>query len=322
MFVSIFYGAVVELPAWILLATGFYVSLRVLRFPDLTVEATYIAGSVGAAWGAVQFGSSLLGVVCAMCLGVLGGALTGMLYSLHRTPTFKLLASALVVFSFYSINFRLLGRRPDQGFLQAETSFNWLRGYEVQLGVGKWAPISITVSYLLVLGIVLLLWVALRSEFGFVLRSIGHRPNVVRALGKSVALYTTAGLVVANGIVAIGGWLRGTVNASASIGGFGIIIHALAAVLLGEIMARAIFRQRATSMSSLLLRPVIGAVIYAVVRSIVTYMMSEAPGIGDVHYLAPIPQDLNLIFALILVLLLILPKGAGAVSDTDELEAL
>src|SRR6266568_9022725 len=123
---AVLLNSFVDLPIRVLLAVGFFVALRVLKFPDLTIEATFVAGGVGAAWGATQYDSSLAGLLVAVMLGAVGGSLTALLYAVHRTPVFKLLASVIVMFSFYSINFRLLGNKSDVNFASEPTELNRL----------------------------------------------------------------------------------------------------------------------------------------------------------------------------------------------------
>lgn len=92
-----------ELPAWILVSLGFYIAYRVLKFPDLTVDASFVTGTVGTACAALSWHSSILGMLLAVFLGVTAGLCTGALYLTNPRPAFKLLASVLVLLAFYSV---------------------------------------------------------------------------------------------------------------------------------------------------------------------------------------------------------------------------
>lgn len=298
---AVLISAITTLPVWVLLAAGFYVALRVLKFPDLTVDVTFVAGAVGAAWGATAYESSIVGMLVAMSLGALGGVMTGLLYSLNRTPMFKLLASALILFSFYSINYRVLGGKATLAFYNASTIFNGLGDWEALRGLNPIRPFSTLLGYSVAAGGVLLLYGLLRTRIGLLLRTVGPRPGIVEEVGYNGVTLLIIGLAITNSVVALGGWLNATFSSQANINVFGSVIHALAAVVFGEVLFDhlPIGRSRSVSPRAVMAVPVLGAVVYQVLLALVTYLISNTTrSRGGAETTMLQSQDLNLIFAL------------------------
>ncbi len=265
----------VEMPSWMLLTLGFFLSLRVLKFPDLTVDQSFLAGGVASAVAAMRWESSLGGMVVAGALGVLAGGATAGLYNIQRTPMFKLLSSALVLLSFYSVNLRLVRFNPNPAFYDAPTFMN--RIIESELTRETWwgGPrlLSFFVGLVLVATTVAAVMWILRSELGVALRTVGARPDLLKVSGRQVGFYTAVGLCIANGIVALGGWFYGSVNRTINVHMHGYVIHALAGVVIGEIAAPWIWRSRFrfNSVRCMVSIPIIGAGLWCLLRVMVLY---------------------------------------------------
>lgn len=316
MLLTVLQTAWIELPAWILLAFGFYLALRILRFPDLTVEAAFVAGGVGAAWGAEEFESSAAGVAMALLLGSTAGAVTGVLYSIHKTPLFKLLAGLLVLFGFYSINYRVLGLRTDVNFSTSKTFFNNLFDRESSWGLVSSRPLSTVLLYFVSIGIFIGVLLFLHTESGFVFRSLGYRPEILESCGRRPLIWLVGGLIGANSIVAVGGWVYATTNSNVSITEFGYVLHALAAVILGELLLRLITSRLGpgVQLRAVVAAPLVGAFMYSLIRSAVMYLVTQGTqGTGTTRreFWMPISQDLNLFFGLILFVVLLLVRLAS-----------
>jgi putative ABC transport system permease protein len=67
---------------------GFYISLRVLRFPDLTVEGSFILGSAITAYGIEQECAPLLFIIISILFGGLAGLLTAFWNIVLKVPEF------------------------------------------------------------------------------------------------------------------------------------------------------------------------------------------------------------------------------------------
>lgn len=318
--------AFTSLPVWVLVSVGFYFSLRILRFPDITVDATFLAGSAGAASMAMNYQSSLGGFFFAILLGAIGGALTGLLYLIYKTPVFKLLSSVLVMFSFYSINLRAMNMQADAQFSNAKTFFNRLIAYDVSNGMNTFRPVSTLFAFLICGIIICALYRLLKTDIGLFLRTIGSRPQIVSISGKKPEVLLILGLVISNSIVAIGGFLDGCIDANTNINTYGTVIHALAAVIFGEVLVKNLpFRKRqGVSVTLMVWTPVIGACSYQVVRSLVLWFVTHiSGGTGAEKVFSLTNYDQNAIFAIILTGLILASRLKGnEVGSSKESEGI
>ena len=94
MYTAVF-GAVEAGVIYALMALGVYLSFRVLDFPDLTVDGSFVTGGAVAAILIVGGADPLLATVLAFFAGFLAGCMTGILHPFQcfitfgRNPYFK-----------------------------------------------------------------------------------------------------------------------------------------------------------------------------------------------------------------------------------------
>jgi putative ABC transport system permease protein len=313
----------IQLPAFVLVAYGFYFALRVLRFPDLTVEAAFTSGVAGAAWGAIRYDSAFAGLAFGIALGGFAGLLTSSLYAINRTPLFKLLASLLVLTAFYSVNLRVTGGQADVSLVNSHTFVNELARWESRHEVIDWQPARPGVAWGIVALVVCVASVVMRSEVGIIYRIVGYRASIAEACGRRSVAYVIAGLVIVNAIVAVAGWISAFQDQNANLNQFGLVLHALAAVILGEVVL-GFFVVRLQPLMLLLLTPLVGALIYTLLRGSVIYWVSTIHE-GDSGFFSPRIQDLNLLIASFLAVVIIASKLISAsgndatLSEADSL---
>lgn len=315
-----------EWPAWIMVTIGFYIAYRVFKFPDLTVDASFIAGTVGTACAAVYWNSTLMGLLLAVFLGALAGFFTSVVYLTNPRPAYKLLAGVLVIFAFYSINYRVLGHQVEAGFAFKSTAMNALADFEANHGLNNLRPLTFLVG-LTVVGILIisLRWL-FQTNYGIIIRSIGSRQHLVSNNRFKAGIFLSTGLILTNIIVGIGGWFYASINTYASINVFGTIIHALAAAIIGEaIFERLPFgKDRRTSVWALLTAPVVGATIYQLFKSIVAWIMTKESESIDKTIISINQQDHNTFIAVILVIVIVvvrwfaLHRNYTYVADEEE----
>lgn len=298
-----FFGAITsilpEMPAWILASTGFYFAYRIMNFPDITVDGSFVAGSVAAATVAFHSASSLGGLFLSIILGLFSGSITCLIYLIYPRNAYKMLSGIFVVLGLYSLNFRLLDHRTELSFGYISTGMNQLNDFEIQN--------SFPVRFLLGLGIILFvdlgLWYLLKTKFGLILRSVGTRPKLE---GLKPRRFLLVGIALANILVGIGGWFYASVNSYARISVFGTIIHALAISIIGEMVIGSMpfLKDKRISPSTILLTPIVGSIIYLFVKGGVYFLMvdpqSELVSINQ--------QDMNAVVALLLIVILILVR--------------
>ena len=89
-----------------LVALAVYLTLRVLTFPDLTVDGSYTLGGATSAVLMVNGYNPLLAVLAALLVGLCAGIITAVLNTKLRLPA--LLAGILMMVGLYSVNLRIM----------------------------------------------------------------------------------------------------------------------------------------------------------------------------------------------------------------------
>ena len=279
-----FWGAIEVGLAFSLVALAVFISFRVLRFPDLTVDGSFPLGAAVCATLISQGRDPFLANAVAFLAGGLAGALTGWLNVGLRIM--DLLAGILVMIALYSINLRIMGK-PNVPLIMEPTVFTTLRSESLDDMLLRPA-----VLLLVVVVAKLLLDAFLRSQVGLAMRATGANPRMARAQGVPTGRLAVLGLALSNALCALGGALFAQSQGGADISmGIGTIVIGLAAVIVGE----SLFHSR--RMVWMTLAVVVGAVLY---RFFVALALT-----ADVIGLAA--QDLNLITAVLVTVALVVP---------------
>ncbi|HWP98051.1 MAG TPA: ABC transporter permease [Syntrophomonadaceae bacterium] len=230
-----------------IMALGVFLSFRTLNIPDLTVDGSFVLGAAVSAMMCTN-GQPVEGIVVAFLAGCLAGCVTALLNT--RLKIQPLLAGILVMLALYSVNLRVMDKRANIALMNKLSLFNVLPGIS-----GDNAKTII--PSILLIGIVLLLFLFLKTRFGFVLRATGDNDHMVRALGVNTDFTTLIGLALANGLVALSGSLIAQYQSFADISmGVGMVIIGLASVIIGEVVfgAKSLLRR--------LIAVALGAMLY------------------------------------------------------------
>ena len=279
-----FFGALEIGLIFSLVALGVFISFRLLRFPDLTVDGSF---PLGGAIGAVCIASGM-DPFLATLLATLAGALAGVVTALLNVylKIMDLLASILMMIALYSVNLRIMGR-PNIPLIMEPTLFttlqpDWLADY-----IGR--P-------LIMIAIVILAKLALDAYFatqqGLAIRATGSNPRMARAQGVNTGAMIILGMAISNGLVGLADALFAQTQGGADISmGIGTIVIGLAAVIVGEsiLPSRRIFM--------LTLAVILGAVVY---RFFIALALNS-------DFIGLEAQDLNLVTAVLVTIALVIP---------------
>lgn len=268
-----------------LVALGVFVSFRILRFPDLTVDGTFATGGAVAALMISQGYDPFVASFCAVLAGAFAGAITGLLNT--KLGIMDLLASILMMTALYSINLRIMGG-PNIPLIFSETVFTLT--LPSSMADHLWRPIVLAV-------IVLLAWWLLNYYFstrsGLAMRATGSNLRMARAQGVTTDRSVVLGMALSNGLVAFGGALFAQSQGGADISmGIGTIVIGLAAVILGQ----SVFYAR--RFIFVLLSVIAGAIVY---RFLIALALNS-------DFIGLKAQDLNLVTAILVTIALVLPK--------------
>jgi putative ABC transport system permease protein len=217
--------------AYALVALGIVLSFRVLAFPDLTVDGSFVLGGAVAARLITEGFHPLAGLALALLTGLLAGCITGLLNT--RLKINSLLAGILVMTILYSVNLRVMGR-SNTPLLNVPTLFTSLEN-----SPHRWWY-TILVFGIIVLASKTIIDLFLKTQLGLALRATGDNEQMIRSLGVNTGAMTVLGLGLSNALVALSGALIAQHQGFADVGmGIGMIVAGLAAIIIGETLIRA-----------------------------------------------------------------------------------
>lgn len=235
-----------------LVAFGVMIPFRVLHVADLTSEGSYPLGGALTASLLVFGFDPCTATLCGMTAGGLMGMLTALIYWYLKVNT--LLAGIILSTMVYSINLRLMGR-PNIPLFTQTTLFSWFN--DVLL-------VKIFLALVVVLLVTGFIYGFLLTEKGLQLRAVGLNQNFAQRQGINHVRFLILGLCGANALSALAGSLMVQLQAYADVGmGSGIVIHGLAAFMIGEsfVGTRTLARQ--------LCAPIVGALVYQQLQGLV-----------------------------------------------------
>ena len=282
-----------------LLSIGVWISFRVLRFTDITVDGSITLGAAVTAVLLVRGWSPWSATLAAMLAGGLAGGVTGTLHTRFKIP--ELLSGILVMTALYSVNLHVMGgsnipllsettlatwaERAGTALAGGKTTMNWL-GWEVSTRDAS-VLLSCLIFIVLAGGV---LYAFFRTNLGTSMRATGDNPQMIRALGVNTGTMIVVGLALSNGLIALSGALLAQYQGFADVQmGIGMVVWGLASVIIGEALVRS------RSLGLTIAGAVFGSVLFRLLVAIALRW-----GLN--------PNDLKLVTATFVLIALILPK--------------
>lgn len=274
-----------------LMALGVYLSFRILDFPDLTVDGSFVTGGAVAASLIVSGSHPLTATLVAIVAGFLAGCVTGVLHAKGNIN--PLLSGILMMIALYSINLRIMGR-ANVSLLNEDTVFKKLLLFWENSGIENIIPSSwaiILVMGLVTLFIKILVDIFLKTEIGLAIRATGDNKRMIRSLSANTDWLIILGLGLSNALVALSGAFIAQQVGFSDIGlGVGMIVIGLASVIIGE----ALFGTKTIVRTTFAV--IGGAIIYRIVVALALRVEFLETG------------DMKLITAIIVIFALVAPK--------------
>ena len=201
---------------------GFALTLRLLSYPDLAVEGTFVFGGAIATVLLTHGYSSVLTLpVAAMSCGMVG-LFTASLHCFFRIN--RLLTGIISLSILYSLNLRLIG--ANQSLRGLNTIFAF---YESRLFVAVLCVAPVIVCLILIL----------YSKYGLFLRTCGENSKVVSRSGLSTKFFVLTGMILGNSLIGMSGAIFSQAYGACDIShGAGMIITCLTSLVIGEIIFR------------------------------------------------------------------------------------
>ena len=268
-----------------LVALGVYISFRLLRFPDLTVDGSFPLGGAVCAILISTGTNPWLATLAATAAGALAGLVTGWLNV--KLKIMDLLASILMMIALYSVNLRIMGG-PNVPLINDTTLFTLLQPESIPDYVAR--PMILFV--VVVLAKLALDWF-FATERGLAIRATGSNARMARAQGINTGAMVLLGMAISNALVGLAGALFAQTQGGSDISmGIGTIVIGLAAVIVGE--------------SILPSRRIVWATLAVIVGAIVYRFFIAAALNSD--FIGLKAQDLNLVTAVLVTVALVIPQ--------------
>lgn len=266
---------------WSLLSLGVFITFRILKFPDMTVEGSF---PLGAALSAImlQQHNLVLSLLVAFIGGCLAGLVTAILYNYFHVQS--LLAGILTLTGLYSVNLRILG----QANLAIGDQHNlYQHPFLQQLTVDQRL---LLLNLIIIVVALLVLALLLYTEFGQALIAAGDNPTMALSQGIAVKRTKTIGIVLSNGLIALAGGLVAQYNGFADVNmGIGVMVIGLSAIIIGERLL--VGRHFISKLISIIL----GSIVYRLILLLVLQLGFNA-------------NDFKLFSAVILAIFIIAPQ--------------
>ncbi|AEI88790.1 MAG: ABC-type uncharacterized transport system, permease component [Candidatus Midichloria mitochondrii] len=201
-----------------LIALGIYLTLRIVDFPDLTVNSSFTLGAAVSTVLIINGFPPIVSTFSAILMGFFAGAATAFLNLQCKIQ--NLLSSIIIMIGLHSINLRIMGK-PNLVLLDQEVIYT------------NSNSIIITASIVIIITIMLAYF--LSSEIGLGIRVSGQNPIMGNAYGVDYNKVVYSVLILSNGLTSLAGSLLSQLQGFCDIGmGNGVIVIGLASVIVGE----------------------------------------------------------------------------------------
>lgn len=277
---------------WAVMGLGIYITFRILNAPDMTTEGSFVlGGAIGAQmlyFNIDPFATLLISFLA----GMAAGAITGFLVT--RLKINPLLAGIITMTGIYSINLKIMGK-ANMSLSTVTTLKNAIAGLSLPRNVD-----TIVIGLIVVAAIIFLLTYFFKTEMGQALIATGDNMQMAKSLGIETSEMTMLGYMLANGLIAVSGYIVSSDNGYADIQmGVGTVVIGLASIIIGEVLFRNV------KLGVRFITILVGSIIYRLLLTIVLMMNFEA-------------NDFRLFSAIIVALCLAVPTIQNKVADYRE----
>ena len=280
MSLTAFIGAMELGLVYSLLAYGTFISFRILKVADLTVDGSFVLGAAVSAMLTFE-GMPFAGILAALIAGAIAGIITALLQT--KMGIQPILAGILTMTGLYSINLMVMGGKANIPLLNKTNIFT----YAENLGGRAYKIIILAVIIAVVF--IILNWF-FRTLLGLSIRATGDNEDMCRASSINTDSVKIVGFALSNSIVALSGALVAQMQQSADVNmGSGMVVISFASLIIGSV----IIKNKNITMG--LLSVVIGSIIYRLIIALI--LTTNFP-----------PSYLKLISAIVVITALSVPN--------------
>jgi putative tryptophan/tyrosine transport system permease protein len=252
---------------------GVYLSSRIIRFDDLSIEGAFGFGGALMACGVMYDINPWLSLVIAAFGGALAGFITGVLNTQLRLR--RLISGLVVTTGLFSINLVLAG--ANQSIFGKSMLINYFPDWLGDMRMLIILLVCAVCAYAMIMFF-------LKTEVGFLAQAVGTNQQMLINLGKHVDWYITGVLMLANSLAGIAGALLVQYGGFFSLwSNIGVLLSATSALMIAEIFERFYG-----------FNLIVGSIIYQALVSVV--------------FEFNLPQEWNKLLAAVLIIVLMMIK--------------
>ena len=238
-------GGIAQGIIWGLMALGVYITFRVLKESDLTVDGSFATGGAICVMMITSGINPWIAIFCTFLAGLLVGTITGLIHTKLKIPA--ILSGILVQFGLYSINLHIMG-------MVANVSCNPSKNH-----------VFISMRN-----------IPMATEQGCAIRATGNNEHMALAQGINVDNMKVIGFALGNGLVALAGGLMGQYQGFSDINmGRGAIVIGLAAIIIGDVLSEIIF-PKGCQFYTRLSFVIIGGIVYYLIMIVVLWLRVDS----------------------------------------------
>lgn len=227
-----------------LVALGIMIPFKILHFPDLTSEGSYpLGGAICASLVAASI-DPFISTILACILAGFAGIASAIIHMKLKINT--LLAGIIVSTMIYSLNLRFMGK-PNIALFELDHLFSAINDLELRMAI------LFGINLIVIVPILLYFY----TEKGLALRAAGANPLFAEKIGINIRKSTILGLFIGNALCGLAGSILVQIQGYADIAmGVGIVVHGLAALMLGEVIIEP------STITRQIVAPLVGALVY------------------------------------------------------------
>ena len=236
-FLTSLYGSLGQSLLYAPVAIGIFLSLRIMKKPDLTIEGAFAFGAV-IAMTMLHHGYHFM---FALLVAPLGGAVAGLTTALIITKLKidGIISGLLVTLALFSINLFVMGSSnisaPGDSFIFVPIRERLVAWGMQSFIAGLWSQIII--GSLIMAAVIAVFHFLYSTSFGLSIRATGDNERMACSHGVNTDSRKIAALVISNAITGLAGALVAQQSSGATINiGTGVLIIGLASLVIGEII--------------------------------------------------------------------------------------
>ncbi|MDO4940102.1 MAG: ABC transporter permease [Erysipelotrichaceae bacterium] len=277
-------GGIAQGLIWGIMALGVYVTFRVLKESDLTVDGSFAMGGAVTVMLLQVNVNPAVSLIVAFLAGAVAGVTTGLIHTKLKIPA--ILSGILVQLALFPINLHIMN-------MAANVAIN-LDKVNLLISIRK-VPLTILVCFIVAIILIAVMYWYFGTEQGCAIRATGNSNHMALAQGINIDTMKIIGFGLGNGLVGLAGGILSQYQGFADINmGRGAIVIGLAAIIIGEALLEVIFK-KGCSFYTRLAFVIVGGIIYYSAMVFILWLRIDS-------------NDLKLFTALIVMIFLAIPN--------------